>query len=47
MVATQGGEEKVYNEATHSYIDKSLYEECVKKETRSANPSEKNQKKLT
>ena len=45
--AQEAGEGKVYNEATHSYIDKSLHEEIMKKETRSANPDASNQKKLT
>ena len=45
--AAENVEGKVYNEATRSYIDKEFYDECVKKETRSANTGDKNQKKHT
>jgi hypothetical protein len=44
---------KVYNPATHSYIDRDLYAEIMKKDKRSANErpdgdlDKKNQKKLT
>jgi hypothetical protein len=41
---------KVYNELTHSYMDRDLYMECLKPEKRSANTKagdQKNQKKLT
>lgn len=33
---------KVFNLATHSYIDKDLYDQCNKRDKRSANPDEKN-----
>ena len=38
---------KVFNRYTQSYMDKDLYEDCVKPESISANPAEKNQKKRT
>ena len=35
-------DDKVYNRATHSYVDKDLYDQSKQKERISANPSPKN-----
>jgi hypothetical protein len=39
-------ENKVYNQATHSYVDKELYEEAIKKDKTNPNFTDR-QHKLT
>ncbi|TNV82125.1 hypothetical protein FGO68_gene12404 [Halteria grandinella] len=45
--AQKRGEGLVFNRATKSYVERELIEECMRKESISANPAEANQKKRT